>query len=74
LIGHDNNTLKRASSRWIWMKDILIIEQRGGKYKRKKRKGNEGEDLDLKRGNREKKRKKRRYRKEKRVTENKFKK
>jgi hypothetical protein len=30
--------------------------------------------LDLKRGNREKKRKKRRYRKEKRVTENKFKK
>jgi len=28
------------------MKDILVIEQRGGKYKRKKRKGNKGEDQD----------------------------
>jgi hypothetical protein len=38
LIGNDNNTLRRLSFRYIWMKNILVIEQRVGKYKRKKKK------------------------------------
>jgi hypothetical protein len=40
------------------MKDILVIEQRVGKYKRKKKK--KKEDLYLKRGNCKNKRKKKR--------------